>query len=73
MVRCHLSRKMGENKMKLVDVARATGLHRNTVSLLYYENAERVELETIDRLCALFRCGVGELFEFIPEDDSDKA
>ncbi|MGB4855364.1 MAG: helix-turn-helix transcriptional regulator, partial [Candidatus Dechloromonas phosphoritropha] len=33
------------------------------VTLLYDETAARVELETMDRLCNLFDCTVGELFE----------
>jgi len=64
MIKCHLSRLMGEHKMKIADVARETGLHRNTITLLYNETANRVELETIERLCALFRCQVGDLFEY---------
>ncbi len=66
MVRCNLSRMMGERKMKIVDIARETGLHRNTITLLYNETATRVDMETIDRLCSLFDCTVGDLFEFIP-------
>jgi putative transcriptional regulator len=64
MIKCHLSRLMGERKLKIADVARETGLHRNTVTLLYDETAARVDLEAIDRLCRLFGVGVGELFEF---------
>lgn len=64
MIRCHLSRLMGEHKMKIIDVARKTGLHRNTITLLYNETLQRVDLETIDRLCVLFDCEVGDLFEF---------
>ena len=56
---------MGERKLKIVDVARETGLHRNTITLLYDENAARVDLETIVRLCVLFKCTVGELFEYV--------
>ena len=67
MIRCHLSRLMGERKMKIVDVAREAGLHRNTVTLLYNETATRVDIETIDRLCSLFSCTVSDLFEFLPE------
>ncbi|MGB4913300.1 MAG: helix-turn-helix transcriptional regulator [Candidatus Dechloromonas phosphoritropha] len=63
MIKCHLARLMGERKLKIADVARETGLHRNTVTLLYDETAARVELETMDRLCNLFDCTVGELFE----------
>jgi len=69
MIRCHLSRMMGERKMKIVDVARETGLHRNTITLLYNETANRVDLETIDGLCKLFSCKVGDLFEYTPSSD----
>lgn len=68
MIKCHLSRLMGERKLKIADVARETGLHRNTVTLLYDETAARVDLEAIDRLCRLFGIGVGELFEFQAPD-----
>ncbi|MBW9258595.1 MAG: helix-turn-helix transcriptional regulator [Candidatus Thiodiazotropha sp. (ex. Lucinisca nassula)] len=69
MIKCHLSRLMGERKLKIADVARETGLHRNTITLLYKETANRVELEAIDKLCRLFNCKVGELLEQV-EDGS---
>jgi len=64
MVRCHLSRLMGEKKMKVIDVARETGLHRNTITLLYKETATRVDFETVNQLCELFECQVSDLFEY---------
>ena len=57
--------------MKIMDVARATGLHRNTVSLLYKEEAARIEVEAMDKLCRLFNCSVNELFEYVPDEDSE--
>lgn len=68
MIKCHLSRLMGERKLKVVDIARETGLHRNTVTLLYNETATRVDVETIDKLCRYFDCAVGDLFEFVAEN-----
>jgi putative transcriptional regulator len=68
LIRCHLSRMMGERKLKIVDVARETGLHRNTITLLYNETATRIDIETIDGLCNLFQCNVGDLFEYVPSD-----
>jgi putative transcriptional regulator len=59
---------MGEHKLKIVDVARKTGLHRNTVTLLYKETASRIDLDTLDRLCRLFRCNVGDLLEYVEEN-----
>lgn len=66
MIKCYLSRLMGERKLKIADVSRETGLHRNTITLLYDETAVRVDLDAIDRLCALFDVSVGELFERVP-------
>lgn len=67
MIRCHLSRVMGEHKMKVTDVANATKLNRSTITGLYKETASRIDLLTIDKLCKLFNCGVGDLFEYIEE------
>ncbi len=64
MIRCYLSRLMGEKKMKVIDVARETGLHRNTITLLYKETATRVDFETVNKLCELFECQVADLFEY---------
>jgi len=55
---------MGEKKMKVIDVARETGLHRNTITLLYKETATRVDFETVNKLCELFECKVSDLFEY---------
>lgn len=63
MIKCHLARLMGERKMKIMDVARETGLNRNTVTLLYKETAQRVDMEAIDKLCDLFDCKVQDLLE----------
>lgn len=65
MVRCHLSRLMGERKVKIADVARDTGLNRSTVTALYKETATRVDLDAIESLCNYFGCQVGDLFEVV--------
>ena len=69
MIKCHLSKLMGERKLKISDVARDTGLHRNTITLLYQETATRVDIEAINLLCRYFEVPVGELFEW--REDAD--
>lgn len=66
MIRCHLSTLMGRHKMNIADVHRDTGLNRTTISNLYYERTQRVEMEALEKLCVLFKCGVGDLFEYVP-------
>ncbi|MEL6300133.1 MAG: helix-turn-helix transcriptional regulator [Pseudomonadota bacterium] len=62
MVRCHLSKIMGDRKVRVADVARGTGLNRSTITALYKETAELVDLEAIDKICEFLDCEVGELF-----------
>lgn len=67
MIKVHLARMMGERKLNITDVARATNLNRNTVTLLYRETARRVDFETLEALCKFFECEVGDLVEYIEE------
>lgn len=67
MVRCHLLRLMRLRKLRISDVARSSGLNRSTISALCRDRATRIELPAVDRLCVLFECTVGELFEHLPD------
>ncbi|AVG75605.1 helix-turn-helix domain-containing protein [Pantoea ananatis] len=67
MIRCHLARLMGERKMKISDVLRGTGLSRNTVTLMYRETAQKIDIEALDKLCQLFACEVADILEFTNE------
>lgn len=62
---------MGEKKMKVMDVARQTGLNRNLITLLYKEEAKRVDLDAIEKLCGLFNCEVGDFLEIVPDESND--
>jgi putative transcriptional regulator len=55
---------MGERKLKIADVARDIGVHRNTIALLYHEKAKRIDFEVLDKLCRYFNCSVSDLLEF---------
>ena len=67
MIKCHLSRIMGEKKLRVADVARAIDVHRNAITLLYDETATRVDLDTLNKLCAYLDCKIEDIFEFIPD------
>jgi putative transcriptional regulator len=63
VIQCNLSRILGEKKLKVSDVERATGLHRHKVAALYKETAIKVDLDTIDKICEYLECSVGDLFQ----------
>jgi len=70
MIRCHFARLMGERKLKIADVARDTGINRGTLTRLYYETAERIELEVLDQLCEYFQIGISDLLERVKSDQA---
>ncbi|MDT8376079.1 MAG: helix-turn-helix transcriptional regulator [Mariprofundaceae bacterium] len=63
---------MGEKKVKIIDVARETGISRNMISALYYENAKRIDIDALDSLCRYFHCQPADLFEYIIDADSSE-
>jgi len=63
MIKCNLSKLMGEHKVNIQTIHEETGLNRNTISNLYHEKVSRIDFSTIDKLCDFFNCEVGELLE----------
>ena len=54
-VHCNLSTLMGKQRYSIQDVHIPT----------------RIDFETLEKLCQLFRCHAGELFEVCVNDDSE--
>lgn len=72
MIRILLSTRLGERKMTQADLARATGIRPNTISELYHELVDRVNLEHLDIICEALDCNLDELIVRVP-DGSSKA
>lgn len=67
MIKCNLSKLMGIHKLSIQDVHKKSSLNRNTISNLYHETVKRIDYDTINnKLCKLFNCQPGDLFEYIP-------
>lgn len=69
MIKCHLSRLLGERKLKLSDVARDAVINLVTLTRLYQETAVRVELDVLEKLCLYLACELHELLELVREDE----
>jgi putative transcriptional regulator len=73
MIKVHLSRLMGERRLKISDLERMTneiglGLHRNGITKLYNEQTDGVKFETLNALCHVLDCSIGDIIEYIPDD-----
>ena len=65
MLKCNLSKIMGEKRLKIADVARDTGINRGTITRIYNEEATRIELDVVEKLCQYLDTEVGELYELV--------
>tara|TARA_R110000744_G_scaffold156366_4_gene271960 strand:- start:2499 stop:2672 length:174 start_codon:yes stop_codon:yes gene_type:complete len=54
---------MGEQKLKISDVSRDTGINRGTITRLYQETAIRVDFDVLEKLCVYLKCDIGELLK----------
>lgn len=53
----------------LKEIAEQTGVHRVTLSKLANNKRYNVGIETVGKLCAYFGCSVGEVAEYIPDEE----
>ncbi len=67
MIKCRLSRLLGERKMSVLALKRQTNLSYVTLANLYHEKTSGVTFETIDKICRNLECSTGELFEYAEE------
>ncbi len=68
MVRILLSTKLGELRWTQAELARATGIRPNTISELYHELVDRVNLEHLDLICEALNCELNELIMRVPNN-----
>ncbi|MFN3899112.1 MAG: helix-turn-helix domain-containing protein [Alishewanella aestuarii] len=53
---------------ELCDVS---GVSRQTLTRMVNQRGYITGTDTLDKLCAYFNCGVGEVLEFVPNDKID--
>lgn len=63
MIRIRLSTLLGERRWTQADLARRTGIRAATISDMYNEFVERVNLEHLDKICEVLGCELGELIQ----------
>ena len=58
-----LSLYLGRDRLRIADVERLTGIHRNTLYRYYNDRMQLIDLEEVALLCRLFKLSsIGELF-----------
>ncbi|MQL54003.1 helix-turn-helix domain-containing protein [Desulfofundulus thermobenzoicus] len=68
MIKVTLGRIMADKHLKISHVHRDTGIARSTLTKLWYNKAEQIDLNTLDRLCKYLHCNPGDLLEYVPDE-----
>ncbi|WP_151742656.1 helix-turn-helix transcriptional regulator [Acinetobacter sp. TUM15113] len=68
MIVCNLPVLLAERRMKVADVARATGMSKTPLPKLYNGHSTRIDFETLEKLCVLLNVDVGDLLKFKPDE-----
>jgi putative transcriptional regulator len=68
MINIRLDYVLLDNKMKLKDLAEATGLAVNNLSILKTNKARAIRFSTLNSLCKVLNCTPGDLIEYVPDE-----
>ena len=66
MIMIHLSKLLGERRWTQAYLAQMTGIRPATISDIYNEVAERLNIEHLDRICEVLDRDLSDLIEYIP-------
>lgn len=66
MIKIHLSKILGEKRWTQAYLSQVTGIRPGTISDIYNEVAERLNIEHLDRICEALDCDLSDLIEYIP-------
>jgi putative transcriptional regulator len=67
MINIRLDYVLLDRRMKLKDLAEATGLAVNNLSILKTNKARAIRLSTLNSLCKVLNCTPGDLIQYIPD------
>jgi putative transcriptional regulator len=70
MINVRLDYVLLDKRMKLKDLAEATGLAMNNLSILKTNKARAIRFSTLNSLCKALNCTPGDLLEYIPDEDA---
>jgi putative transcriptional regulator len=69
MINIRLDYLLLDRRMKLKELAEATGLAVNNLSILKTNKARAMRFSTLDSICKALDCTPGDLIEYLPDGE----
>ena len=71
-IKIHLSRLLGEKKLKMSELSRQTGISQYALHNLYHEKTTKISFTVLEKICKALKVTVGDILEYVPvEDEND--
>ncbi|MBS5641593.1 helix-turn-helix transcriptional regulator [Desulfotomaculum sp. OF05-3] len=68
MIRIKLSEVLGRKKMTRKKLAELANVRPNTIGDMYNEKVRKIDLDTLDRICAVLKCNISDLLQYQDEN-----
>ena len=69
MINIRLDYVLLDKRMKLTELAEATGIALNNLSVLKTNKARAIRFSTLNSICKALNCTPGDLLEYIPDEE----
>ena len=69
MIRILLSTRLGELRMKQIELSRAAGIRAATINGYYWDLVDKVSLTDLDLICEALDCDISEIIVRVQNDD----
>ena len=67
MIINRLSIILGEQRMRISELSRLTGISQNALNKIYHNKTKGIDFETLNKLCSALDRNSQEIFEYRPD------
>lgn len=68
MIKSNVKVLMAQENLSIIDLAEKIGITRQALSKLVNNQLKEFDGEVLDKLCKYFKCDVGDILKFVPEE-----
>lgn len=66
MIKNRLSIILGEQRMRVSELSKLSGISQNALNKIYHGKTKGIDFDTLDKLCTVLKCTTEDLFSHIP-------
>ena len=71
MIKSRIKVMLAMREMTQKELVAKTGIRQPTISALCTGAAKHIPISALDKMCEVLQCQPGELFEFVPDKQSE--